>query len=76
MTEKENNSAIEKIDEVLPVSVVDKNVERANYYKMKILSSQAEVAREKTKLIQQRIKIDQILEFYQTQEAMAKAKNL
>ena len=76
MTEKENNSAIEKIDEELPVSVVDKNVERANYYKMKILSSQAEVAREKTKLIQQRIKIDQILEFYQTQEAMAKAKNL
>ena len=76
MTEKENNSAIEKIDEELPVSVVDKNVERANYYKMKILSSQAEVAREKTKLIQQRIKIDQILEFYQTQEAIAKAKNL
>ena len=76
LTEKENNSAIEKIDEELPVSVVDKNVERANYYKMKILSSQAEVAREKTKLIQQRIKIDQILEFYQTQEAMAKAKNL
>ena len=76
LTEKENNSAIEKIDEELPVSVVDKNVERANYYKMKILSSQAEVAREKTKLIQQRIKIDRILEFYQTQEAMAKAKNL
>ena len=66
MTEKENNSA----------SVVDKNVEKASYYKMKILSSQAEVAREKTKLIQQRIKIDRILEFYQTQEAMAKAKNL
>ena len=41
-----------------------------------ITSSQAEVAREKTKLIQQRIKIDRILEFYQTQEAMAKAKNL
>ena len=76
LTEKENNSAIEKIDEVLPVSVVDKNVERASYYKMKILSSQAEVAREKTKLIQGRIEIDRILEFYQTQEAIAKAKNL
>ena len=44
--------------------------------KLKILSSQARELREKTKFIQKRIKIDQILEFYQTQEAMAKAKNL
>ena len=76
LTEKENNPDPEKIDEVLPVPVVDKNVERASYYQMKILSSQAEKAREETKLIQQRIKIDRILEFYQTQEAIAKAKNL
>ena len=75
LTEKENNPAPEKIDEVFPVPVVDENVERASYYKMKILSSQAEKAREETKLIQQRIKIDQILGFYQIQEAMAKAKN-
>ena len=75
LMEKENNPDPEKIDEVLPVPVVDKNVERASYYQMKILSSQAEKAREETKLIQQRIKIDQILGFYQFQEAMAKAKN-
>ena len=75
LMEKENNPAPEKIDEVFPVPVVDENVERASYYQMKILSSQAEKAREETKLIQQRIKIDQILGFYQVQEAIAKAKN-
>ena len=66
----ENPVPAPEIDEV-PVD----NLERANYYQMKILCSQAEEAGEKTKLIQERKKIDQILGFYQIQEAMAKAKS-